>query len=69
MRYNLLRYGDIISLDSHKNQYNSIGWPYIGPISKIFENKLGVTAGGIVTSEDIDTYTWMFQVMMFIEPR
>ena len=69
MRYNLLRYGDIMFLDSQKRQYNSSGWPYIGPVIKNSENKLGVTAEGIVTFEDIDMYTWMFKAMMSIEPR
>ena len=69
MRYNLLRYGDIMFLDSQKRQYNSSGWPYIGPVIKNNENMLGVTSEGLVTSEDIDMYTWMFQAMMSIEPR
>ena len=30
MRYCLLRYGNIVSLDGQKRRYNNINWPYIG---------------------------------------
>ena len=55
MRYNLVRYGNIMFLDSQKRQYNRLGWPYIGPVIRTNENKIAVTAESIVISEDIDT--------------
>ena len=35
MRYNLLRYGNIIFIDGQKRKYNKLNWPYIGPVVKI----------------------------------
>ena len=31
MRRNLIRFGDVLFLDSQKRQFNKLGWPYIGP--------------------------------------
>ena len=62
MRYNLLRYGNIILIDSQKKQYNSSGLPYIDPVINNCENKLCVTAEDIITSEDINMYTLMFDI-------
>ena len=32
MRYNLIRYGNIMFLDGQKRKYNKLNWPYIGPV-------------------------------------
>ena len=69
MRYNLLRYGNIIFLDGQKRRYNNLNWPYIGPVIKNSENRIGVTCESIVTTEDTETYTWIFRLMQSIEPR
>ena len=69
MRYNLLRYGNIIFIDGQKRKYNKLNWPYIGPVIKNSDNRIGVTCEAIVTSEDLDTYTWIFKSMTLIEPR
>ena len=69
MRYNLLRYGNIMFLDGQKRRYNNLDWPYIGPVIKNSDNRIGVTCEAIVTSEDIDTYTWVLKAMLSIEPR
>ena len=69
MRYNLVRYGNIMFLDSQKRQYNRHGWPYIGPVVKTNENKIAVACEAIVTSENIDTYVWVMKSMQSIENR
>ena len=69
MRYNLIRFGDIIFIDGQKRKYNKLNWPYIGPVIKNSDNHIGVTCEAIVTSEDNDTYTWVFKSMVSIEPR
>ena len=69
MRYNLLRYGNIMFIDGQKRNYNKLNWPYIGPCIRNSDNHVGVTCEAIVTSEDIDTYTWVFKSMVSIEPR
>ena len=69
MRYNLLRYGNVMFIDGQKRKYNKLNWPYIGPVIKNSDNRIGVTCEAIVTSEDIDTYIWVFNAMVSIEPR
>ena len=69
MRYNLLRYGNIMFLDGQKRRFNKLNWPYIGPVIKNGDNRIGVTCESIVTTEDIATYTWIFKAMLSIEPR
>ena len=69
MRYNLIRYGNIMFIDGQKRKYNKLNWPYIGPVIKNSDNRIGVTCEAIVTTEDIDTYTWIFNSMISIEPR
>jgi len=69
MRYNLIRYGNIMFIDGQKRQLNKLNWPYIGPVIRNGDNRIGVTCKAIVTSEDNDTYTWIFQSMKSIEPR
>ena len=67
MRYNLIRYGNIFFIDGQKRRFNTLSWPYIGPVVKNSENRNVVTCEAIVTSEDIDTYTWVFKSMADIE--
>ena len=69
MRYNLIRFGNIMFIDAQKRKYNKLNWPYIGPVIKNSDNRIGVTCEAIVTTEDIDTYTWIFKSMVSIEPR
>ena len=69
MRYNLIRCGNIIFIDGHKTNYNKLNWPYIGPCINNSDNRVGVTCEAIVTSEDNDTYTWVFKSMAYIESR
>ena len=39
------------------------------PLYKNSDNRVGVTCEAIVTTEDNDTYTWVFKSMLSIEPR
>ena len=48
---------------------NKIAWPYMGPSVLNSENHVAVCCEAIVTAEDIDTYTWVIQSMLDIEPR
>ena len=69
MRYNLLRFGNIFFIDGQKRKFNQLNWPYIGPVIKNSDNRIGVTCEAIVTAEDNDTYTWVFKSMLALEPR
>jgi hypothetical protein len=41
MRQDLLRFGDALFLDSQKQQFNAMNWPYIGPCVKDQDMKVG----------------------------
>ena len=69
MRSNLLRFGDILFLDAQKRGHNSYNWPYIGPVIKDHNLKIGLVAESIVISEDLDTYAWILRSMSQMEPR
>ena len=69
MRQNLVRYGNVLFLDSQKRQFNKTGWPYIGPAIMTNDNKVGVTSESIVLIESIEMYTWILQVMAIMETR
>ena len=57
MRYNLLRFGNIMFIDGQKRKLNKLNWPYIGPVIKNSDGRIGVTCEAIVTTENTDTYT------------
>ena len=69
MRSNLLRFGDILFLDAQKRGHNSYNWPYIGPVIKDHNLKIGLVAESIVIAEDLDTYAWILRSMSEMEPR
>ena len=48
---------------------NKIGWPYIGPVIINNKRRVQTCCEAIVTSEDIDTYSWIMKSMASIEPR
>ena len=68
MRYNLKRFSHILFLDAQKRQMNKVSWPYIGPSVLNSENRVAVVSESIVTSEDLETYTWLIKAMLEIEP-
>ena len=59
MRKLLLRFGDILSLDAQKRQFNDMGWPYIGPVVKTNENNIRCVAESVVIGENIEMYEWV----------
>ena len=69
MRRNLIRFGDILFLDSSKRQLNKIGWPYIGPAVMTNEWRVRTVSEAVVLSESIAMYTWILQAMAVMEPR
>ena len=69
MKQNLIRYGDVLCLDTQKRQYNHIGWPYIAPCVKNGDMKVIVTSEAIVVTEDLDLYAWILKSQEEMEPR
>ena len=67
-RYNLIRFGNIIFLDAQKRQMNEFCWPYIGPVIKNGENKVGTVCESIVTGETLSFYVWILKMMEETEP-
>ena len=51
MRSDLLRFGNCLFLDSQKRQYNTVGWPYIGPVVKDSEMQVRCVAESICLEE------------------
>ena len=47
---------------------NKIAWPHIGPSISNSDNFVTVCYEAIVTAEDTDTYAWVIQCMLEIEP-
>ena len=69
MRTNVIKYGDIISLDMQKRQYNRMGFPFCSPVCKDGENNVAPAAESIVIEESDSMYIWIFKAMQEIEPR
>ena len=69
MRKLLLRYGDILSLDAQKRQFNNMGWPYIGPVVKTNDNTIRCVAESVVIAENAEMYEWVLKSMSEMEPK
>jgi hypothetical protein len=69
MRSDLLRFGDCLFLDSQKRQYNTVGWPYIGPVVKDSEMHVRCVAESICLEESHRMYVWIVQMLVEMEPR
>jgi hypothetical protein len=69
MRCDLLRFGNILFLDSQKRQYNSYGWPYIGPVVKDSEMQVRCVAESIIVEESHRMYVWVTEMLADMEPR
>jgi hypothetical protein len=69
MRSDLLRFGNCLFLDSQKRQYNTMGWPYIGPVIKDSEMKVRCVAESICVEESHRMYVWITQMLSEMEPR
>jgi hypothetical protein len=66
-RRNLLRFGHNLFLDGQKRQYNTYGWPYIGPVVKDAEMMVQTCAESICIEESNRIYAWVLKSMSEIE--
>ena len=69
MRQDLIRFGDVIFLDSQKRQYNVANWPYIAPVVKDENMKTRVASESVCCEESHNLYHWVLTVMSEMEPR
>jgi hypothetical protein len=69
MRSDLLRFGNCLFLDSQKRQYNTVGWPYIGPVVKDSEMQVRCVAESICLEESHRMYVWIILMLVEMEPR
>eukprot|EP00978_Attheya_sp_CCMP212_P035711 scaffold157131_cov71-Attheya_sp.AAC.1 len=69
MRQDLIRFGNILFLDSQKRQFNTPGWPYIGPCIKDANMKVRNVAESICLEESHRMYKWVLEVMCEMERR
>lgn len=68
IRRRLIRFGDVLFLDSQKRQFNKIGWPYIGPTIMTNENIVGLNSKALVLIESNEMYTWILEAKAVMEP-
>ena len=68
-RINLIRYGDIFSIDGSDRQFNLYGWSYVTIALQDGENKLCLPTECINIEETNENYAWVFMMMKEIEPR
>jgi hypothetical protein len=68
MRHDLLCFGDALFLDSQKQQFNAMNWPYIGPCVKDQDMKVWVVTKSICVEESTRMYAWVIQMMHVMEP-
>jgi hypothetical protein len=69
MRSDLLRFGNCLFLDNQKRQYNTVGWPYIGPVVKDSEMQVHCVAESICFEESHRMYVWIVQMLVEMEPK
>ena len=69
MKWNLLRYGDILFIDAQMRAFNKIGWPYSGLALRNSENKVCLGCEGILSGETTAFYTWMIETLAILEKR
>lgn len=69
MKKDLIRFGDILFLDSQKRQYNVANWPYIAPVVKDENMKVRVACESICCEESHKLYAWVLEEMTKMEPR
>ena len=65
----LICFGNCLFLDSQKRQYNTMGWPYIGPVVKDSEMQVRCVAESICVEESHRMYVWITQMLSEMEPR
>ena len=69
MRSNLIQFGNCLSLNSQKRQYNIVDWPYIGPVVKDSEMQVHCVAECICLEESHCMYVWIVCMLADMEPR
>jgi hypothetical protein len=69
MRTNLLRFGDVLFLDTMMKQHNKMKWPYMGPTVKDGEMKICQVSECIAIEETLRAYQFVIESMASIEPR
>jgi hypothetical protein len=69
MRTNLLRYGNVLFLDTMMKEYNDLGWPYVGPTVKDGEMKIRQVAECIAIEEKLEIYQFVLESLDDIEDR
>jgi hypothetical protein len=68
MRSDLQCFGDSLFLDSQKIQYNTVGWPYIGPVVKDSKMQVLCAAESICPEESHRMFVWIVQMLVEMEP-
>lgn len=69
MKKDLVRFGNILFLDSQKRQYNVANWPYIAPVVKDENMKVRVACESICCEESHNLYAWVLSSMSTMEPQ
>jgi hypothetical protein len=64
MLQDFVRYGDFISLDSMKRQYNDLLWPYIGVCVLDDEFRVRCCCESISVEESFASYAWIFLMLI-----
>jgi hypothetical protein len=54
--FDLLGFGNCLFLDSQKRLFNTVGWPYIGPVIKDLEMQVCCVAESICVEESHRMY-------------
>jgi hypothetical protein len=66
---NLLHYGSIIFLDTMKQEYNDLAWPYIGPTNKDGEMKISQVLECICIEEKLVMYLFVMESLVSMVTR
>jgi hypothetical protein len=67
MRSDLLCLGNYLFRDSQKRQYDTIGWPYIGPVVKDSEMQVCCVTESICLEESHRMYVWIILMLVNME--
>ena len=69
MRYHLVRFRSTIFLDDMDRQMNKFSWSYIAPMVNNQEMNIALCSEAIITSEYINTYVWVINMMAEMQPK
>ena len=68
MRGALEKFGDYLSLDAMRHEFNKLHWPYIAPVAKREDGTICVTCESIVLQESHDAYIFVIDSMYEMAP-